>query len=208
MDLLLTPLTAVAAEQLPPGLSEVVARAALDVVAMTVLTVGLFLPRHRRRDLVTVYWLLNAALFCVLLVIGGGQVGVGAGLGLFAVLSIVRLRSEQYDNVEIGYFFVALALALVAGLAPTVPVALALTVGLLLVVAVVDLARLLPGPSATEVVLDVVLECDLDLRMELGRRLGGLVVDVDVVQVDYVRSSMLVSVRYRPLPVRADAVPS
>ena len=200
MDLLLTPLTAVAAEQLPPGLSEIVARAALDVVAMTALTVVLFLPRHRRRDLFTVYWLLNAALFCVLLVISGGQVGVGAGLGLFAVLSIVRLRSEQYDNVEIGYFFVALALALVAGLAPTVPVALALAVGLLLVVAVVDLAR------PTEVVLDVVLENDLDLRMELGRRLGGLVVDVDVLQVDYVRSSMLVSVRYRPLPVRADTV--
>ena len=205
MDLL-TPFAAVAAEPLPPGLSEVLARAALDVVAMTVLTVGLFLPRHRRRDLLTVYWLLNVALFCVLLVISGGQVGVGAGLGLFAVLSIVRLRSEQYNNVEIGYFFVALALALVAGLAPTVPVAVTLVVVLLTVVAVVDLAQLLPGPSATEVVLDVVLENDLDLRMELGRRLGGLVVDVDVLQVDYVRSSMLVSVRYRPLPVRADTV--
>ena len=195
-----------AAGPLAAGGLDQAARALIDLAAMSVLTLALFLPRNGRRDLVTVFWMFNAALFCVLLVISGGEIGVGAGLGLFAVLSIVRLRSEQYDNVEIGYFFVALALALVAGLAPTVPVALALTVGLLLVVAVVDLARLLPGPSATEVVLDVVLENDLDLRMELGRRLGGLVVDVDVLQVDYVRSSMLVSVRYRPLPVRADTV--
>jgi hypothetical protein len=172
----------------------------LDLVSMTLLTLALFLPRHGRRDLVTVFWMFNAALFCVLLVISGGDIGVGAGLGLFAVLSIVRLRSEQYRNVEIGYFFVSLALALVTGLAPGLLMTAALCAGLLLVVTVVDLGRLFPPARSVEVVLDAVIEDEAELRIELGRRLAGLVVDVSVLQVDYVRMTMSVSVRYRPAP--------
>lgn len=193
-------LSPLAAGPLDAGGVDLAVRALLNLASMAVLTVGLFLPRHGRRDLLTVFWMFNAALFCVLLVISGGDIGVGAGLGLFAVLSIVRLRSEQYRNVEIGYFFVSLALALVTGLAPGLILPAALCVGLLGVVAVVDLRRLFPPAKTVEVVLDTVLEDDAELRAELGRRLGGLVVTVGVTQVDYVRMTMLLSVQYRPLP--------
>jgi hypothetical protein len=187
-----------AAAPLAGGALDITVRALFDVISMAVLSLVLFLPRHGRRDLVTVFWMFNAALFCVLLVISGGDIGVGAGLGLFAVLSIVRLRSEQYRNVEIGYFFVSLALALVTGLAPDLVLTAALCVGLLVVVAVVDLARLFPPARSVEVVLDQVIEDEPELRIELGRRLGGVVVDVGVLQVDYVRMTMLVAVQYRP----------
>jgi hypothetical protein len=195
-------LPSLAASPLAAGAVDLAFRAVLDLVSMTLLTLALFLPRHGRRDLVTVFWMFNAALFCVLLVISGGDIGVGAGLGLFAVLSIVRLRSEQYRNVEIGYFFVSLALALVTGLAPSLLMTAALCAGLLLVVTVVDLGRLFPPARSVEVVLDTVLEDEAELRMELGRRLAGLVVDVSVLQVDYVRMTMSVSVQYRPAPLQ------
>ena len=42
---------------------DLVLRATMNLVAMSLLTVVLFLPRHRRRDLLTVYWMLNVALF-------------------------------------------------------------------------------------------------------------------------------------------------
>lgn len=197
LDLSLAMSSALTAAPLSGG-SDVAVRAGLNLLSMAVLTLAMFLPRHGRRDLVTVFWMFNAALFCVLLVISGGDIGVGAGLGLFAVLSIVRLRSEQYRNVEIGYFFVSLALALVTGLAPDLLLTAALCVGLLLVVAIVDLARLFPPATSVEVVLDTVLEDESELRTELGRRLAGPVVGVDVVQVDYVRMTMLLSVQYRP----------
>ena len=193
-------LSVLAAGPLASGASDLAVRAGLDLVSMAVLTLVLFLPRHGRRDLVTVFWMFNAALFCVLLVISGGEIGVGAGLGLFAVLSIVRLRSEQYRNVEIGYFFVALALALVTGLAPGLILPAALCAGLLIVVTVVDLRALFPPARSVEVMLDCVIERDAELRMHLGDRLAGLVVAVTVIQVDYVRMTMLLSVQYRPAP--------
>ena len=167
----------------------------LDVAAMSVLTLVLFLPRHRRRDLVTVFWLFNVALFAVLLVIGGGGVSVGAGLGLFGVLSIVRLRSEQYRNVEIGYFFVALAIALVSGLAAGILRPVLIVALVLVVTAVVDWPRLFAGSASMDVLLDTVHDGEPALRDDLERRLGHGVEDVSVLEVDYVRMTTRLTVR-------------
>lgn len=193
---LAVPMKAAAAQSV--GLTAAAGRAGLDVMSVAVLTLGLFLPRHHRRDLVTVFWLFNTTLLSVLLVINSGQIGVGAGLGLFGVLSIVRLRSEQYRNVEIGYFFVALALALVNGLAPGVLLPVLLSTGILVVVLLVDSNRLLPCTRYVQVVLDQILEDETELRAELSARLGGVVVQAGVTQIDYVRLVMVLNVLYRP----------
>ncbi|WP_286793973.1 DUF4956 domain-containing protein, partial [Microbacterium sp. UBA3394] len=43
-------------------------------------------------------------------------VTAGLGLGLFGVLSILRLRSREIEQSEIAYYLAALALGLIAGL--------------------------------------------------------------------------------------------
>jgi len=171
---------------------DLAARVVLDLASVLALAHGLFLPRHSRRDLVTVFLLFDAALFCVL-VIGSGRIGTGAGLGLFAVLFIVRLRSERYRNVEIGYFFVTLTLSLVNRLAPGLLLPLLLDLGLLAVVAVIDLERLLPVTVRTQAVLDTVRHGQ-ELVDELSFRLGARVLAASVGQIDYERHVMTVDV--------------
>ena len=121
-----------------------------DVVAITVLTFGIYYPRHRRRDMVTAYLGVNAGVLAVAATLATVQVGVGLGLGLFGVLSIIRLRSAELDQAAVAYYFGALALGLLGGLGLTDP---ALTVGLMgLIVAALfvgDHPRLLAtGPHA------------------------------------------------------------
>src|SRR5918997_1033566 len=99
-----------------PEPADVLLRLAIDLAAAGALVYGLFLPRHRRMDLVVVYALFNVGVFLALAVIAAGEVSMGVGFGLFAVLSIVRLRSEPFSNRELAYFFVALVLALVCAI--------------------------------------------------------------------------------------------
>src|SRR3712207_1533212 len=99
-----------------PTYADVLPRLGLDLVAIAALVYGVFHPRHRRMDLVVVYALFNIGLFVALVVIAAGEVSMGVGFGLFAVLSIVRLRSEPFSNRELAYFFVALVLALVCAI--------------------------------------------------------------------------------------------
>ena len=140
---------------------DVLARMGLDLLAICALVYGLFLPRHRRTDLVVVYALFNVGLFLALVVISAGEVSMGVGFGLFAVLSIVRLRSEPFSNRELAYFFVALVLALVSAIDVG---SLALTGALMAVALLATWAFDHPQPAAPRA---------RDARAGLRRRRGA-----------------------------------
>src|SRR3712207_4232612 len=100
----------------PLVLGDVLPRLGIDLAAVAALTYVLYLRRHGRRDLFVIYTLFNVGLFLAVVAMTATSVGAGFGFGLFAVLSIVRLRSAPFSNIEMAYFFIALVLALVCGL--------------------------------------------------------------------------------------------
>ena len=88
-----------------------------DLVALAILVGALYIPRHGRRDLVAAYIGVNVGVLAVTLLLStSDNVGAGLGLGLFGVLSIIRLRSTELAQHEVAYFFAALALGLLGGI--------------------------------------------------------------------------------------------
>ena len=182
----------------------------VDLVAITLLTRGLYLPRHGRRDLFTVFVAFNVGLFAVLSVISSRHINAGLGFGLFAILSIIRLRSSPFDNVELGYFFGTLVLALVNGLAQTpLPLTLALDVLVLATAWVIDHPSLQANVRRSRLTLDGVETDPLAIRAQAMRALGVDVTEVSINEVDYVREITRVTVRYidaGPLPAAPEPV--
>jgi hypothetical protein len=180
---------------------EVLVRLGIDLVAVAALAYGVYFRRHGRRDLLVISAMFNAGLFLALVAMTAGDVGVGVGFGLFAVLSIVRLRSEPFSNVELGYFFVALVIALVCGMddgSPLVAAGLAaIAVG---AAAVIDHPRLLAPTRCTELVLEVVFPDEDALRRHVEERLNADVAALSVRELDYVREITRVEARYVPRP--------
>ena len=187
-------------------LGDLALRLAIDVVAVAALVYGLFHPRHRRMDLVVVYALFNVGVFLALSVIVAGELSMGVGFGLFAVLSIVRLRSEPYSNRELAYFFVALVIGLVCALDVGHPAYAGLLAGVALLAAwAIDHPRLNRPTRRLEVTLDRAIGDDAALRAHLRERLRAPVLDVTVRELDYVRETMRVEVRLaEPREERAD----
>ncbi|MEV6671983.1 DUF4956 domain-containing protein [Streptomyces sp. NPDC051162] len=188
-------------------LRHIAAHFALDLVAVCLLTFAVYCPRHRRRDLVPAYLALNAGLFTVVAALGemGGSGGAALGLGLFGVLSIVRLRSDSVQHEEVAYYFTTLVLGLVCGLPHLgLPVEAGLSAALLLVVWAGDHPRLLARSRRAVVTLDSVHRDPVALRADLERRLGEPL-QWTVTEVDFVRDLTVVDVRYRePRPAVAD----
>ncbi len=176
------------------------ALAAADLVAASLLT-ALYFRRHRRRDLVVAYLGVNVGVLAVASALSTGQVGAGLGLGLFGVLSIIRLRSNELDQREVAYYFSALALGLLGGLgtpeAWQAPVLMALVVA---VMYVADHPRLLPRHQRQEVVLDAALTDRSVLTARLEQLLGARVLGVSVQRVDLVNDTTCVEVRFQPVP--------
>jgi uncharacterized membrane protein HdeD (DUF308 family) len=91
---------------------------ALDLVAITILTYAIYFRRHRRRDLTLGFLGVNVGLFAVASFESTRPVGLAFGIGLFALLSVIRLRSTQITQEEMGYYFVSVVVGLVTGLNP------------------------------------------------------------------------------------------
>ncbi len=171
-------------------------RLAIDVAAVSALVFGLFHPRHRRMDLVVVYALFNVGVFLALSVIVAGELSMGVGFGLFAVLSIVRLRSEPFSNRELAYFFVALVIGLVCALDIGHPAYAGVLAGVALLAAwAIDHPRVSRPTRRLEVVLERTFGDDEALREHLRDRLRAPVLDVTVHEIDYVRETTRVEVR-------------
>jgi hypothetical protein len=171
-------------------------RLAIDLAATAALVYGLFQPRHQRMDLVVVYVLFNVGVFLALSVIAAGELSMGVGFGLFAVLSIVRLRSEPFSNRELAYFFVALVIALVCALDVGHPAYAGLLAGVALLVAwAIDHPRLSRPSRRLVVALERAYDDDEALREHLRRRLRAPVLEVTVLEIDYVRETTRLEVR-------------
>ncbi|MCW2605466.1 MAG: hypothetical protein JWO60_159 [Frankiales bacterium] len=178
-------------------LSELPGHAAVDAVALLLLVGGLYARRHAGRELLMVYTCFNVGLFAALVAITSGDFPAGVGFGLFGVLSIIRLRSQTFSPGEVGYFFVALVLALVNGLPERgLLLPAALSGALLVAVFLADHPALHPPVATARVVLDRAYRDDDLLRAAVAERLGAQIVDVQLLEVDDVRETTQVAVRY------------
>jgi hypothetical protein len=181
-----------AAQATPPdlGFDGLWGDLAFDLTAILLLAYAIYYRRHRRRDLLMAFVCFNVALFAVVKVLssGSGTTSLALGLGLMGALSIIRLRSQELSYVEVAYFFSALALALVNGIAAAGLVyAATLNAGVLAAMFTMDHLGPQRRVQRLSLVLDDVYADEPALRAEIERRLGAEVVGVSIEEIDYVR---------------------
>lgn len=171
-----------------------------DLVAITAL-VAVFLGRHGRRELVVAFLGVNVGVLAVATALGSETIGAGLGLGLFGVLSIIRLRSEELTQSEIAYYFAALALGLLGGIG-TANVALSGSLMALVVAAVWlgDHPAVTRRSVTEEVRLDRAFTDPTALRAHVEALLGD-VDQVSVLRTDLVDDVTLVLVRRHVTPL-------
>lgn len=172
----------------------------LDVAAITVLVFGLYFPRHRRREMVVAYLVVNIGVLAAAAALSSSTVGAGLGLGLFGILSIIRLRSAELDQGEVAYYFAALALGLLGGVAvsPTW-LAPALMGAVLAALFIGDHPALFGRYRSETVTLDVAYTDEAALVRRLEETFHTKVHRVSVRKVDLVNDTTVVDVRHEPL---------
>jgi hypothetical protein len=172
----------------------------LNVAAITILTFGLYFPRHRRRDLVVSYLGVNIGVLAVTEALTSAEVTAGLGLGLLGVLSIIRLRSFELDQQEVAYYFVSLALGVLGGVTLS-PAWLspALMAALLVAVFVGDHPRLFARYRVETITLDAAYTDESALVRRLEDMLGARVHRVAIRRVDLVNDTTNVEVRFELL---------
>lgn len=178
--------------------TDLLVRLLVDLLVLVILAGGIYFRRYRRPDVVVTLVTFNVGLFAVLTVITSSQLlTAGVGFGLFAVLSIIRLRSETVSNVELGYFFLALAVGLVNGFElDSIALVVGLNLLILLTIYLVDHPSLHTTLRRRTVILDEVLTDSSAIRDRLAAAFDLDIVALNITDVDYVRETTRVEIRY------------
>ena len=72
----------------------------IDLLAVSILSFGLYYPRHRRRDLVTAFFGANIGVFAIASVLGSTEVALGLGLGLFIAKTLLERSGATITMVN------------------------------------------------------------------------------------------------------------
>lgn len=169
-----------------------------NMVAIVVLVFGVYWPRYRRSDIAVALIGVNVGVMAVATVLANSNVAAGLGLGLFGVLSIIRLRSAEIDQQEVVYYFASLAMGLLGGVvvdpAWITPTFIAIIVGTLFIA---DHPKLFSDYRQQVITLSEAFTDEALLRERLEAMLSADVKVMRVKKVDYVVGRTVVDVRYR-----------
>lgn len=189
-------------DAVPSQFYPLVFRFGINLLAMTALIFGMYYRRYQNKELVTAAALFNIFVFAVLQILSSVEFGVAAGFGLFAILALFTLRSEQISKIEITYFFGSIAIAVICSVnGTTIPFVAGTLILVLLGAYVFDHPRMLQSVDSIKITLDRIEENALSdppaMRESLSARLGVEVMSYQIISFDYVNELARINVNYR-----------
>lgn len=168
-----------------------------DLAALVVLVGPLYVRRHHNKDLIAAYVGVNVGILAVTLLLSSTEVGAGLGLGLFGVLSIIRLRSTALAQHDVAYFFASLALGLLGGVGADLRTTASLMALVVAALWLGDHPALLRSYRCQTMVIDQAIVDERELTAYVARVLGATIQSVNVRNLDLVHNTTQVSVRFR-----------
>lgn len=176
----------------------------------------LYYAKSQRRDFYFTFMLISLAIFMLVFFMifvlddMKGKTGIGIGIGLFGIFSIMRYRTDSMPVREMTYLFVIVALAVINALATVVSYP-ELFVTNIVMTLFVWLCEVNPRMKHTSTKLiqydriELVKPENRDVLLnDLRNRTGLDIVDVEVGGMDFLRDMAMLRITYHP----ADKLPS
>lgn len=182
--------------------TETLLRFAIDIISMVTLLFFVYYRRYRDKELVTTASMFNIFAFCVLTILSSVEFSIAAGFGLFAILALFSLRSEQISKIEITYFFGSISIAVITSVQGTT-LPLVATIALLVIIGayILDHPRILKSADGIQITLDRIdsyaLSDPLKMRSDLSERLGVEVMSYQIKSFDFINDMARVNVFFR-----------
>lgn len=163
---------------------------------------GFYYPKSKRRDYLVTYLIFSATMFLLIFCMGNVKLQIGLTLGLFAIFGMIRYRTETIPVREMTYLFVIVGVSVINGLALELSYAELVLANVLIVL----MLWILDGRKSTRLVavktvrydrIDLIVpERREELVKDLEARLGVKVISVEVGDVDFLKDSTELKVKY------------
>lgn len=176
----------------------------INLIAIMIVVRGLYYPKCKRGEFFFTYILIAISTFMLIYVLGDVKLKAGIALGLFAIFSIIRYRTEQVAIREMTYLFIIIAISAINGL-----IVSELSYGEVLIINILFIlsiwiceSKLLISHYSYKVIkYDNVNLITPDKREELiadlEKRTGLKIEKVEVGSIDFLKDAAIVKMYYK-----------
>lgn len=187
-----------------PSLWTFLIRFAFNLLVCWVITHFLYYKKSHRRDYYFTYMLFSATIFLILYQLQSLQMEMTLALGLFAIFSMIRYRTEQLPIREMTYLFVLIAISIIngAGMATSYVSFIAVNVLFILIIAVLEAVGMFNRKGQKIITYEKIElirpEKREELLADLKARTGLDIVKVQVGSIDFLKDTAFLKVTYIP----------
>lgn len=176
----------------------------INIVSILIVVRGLYYPKCKRGEFFFTYILIAISTFMLIYVLGDVKLKAGIALGLFAIFSIIRYRTEQVAIREMTYLFIIIALSAINGL-----IVSELSYGEVLIINALFIisiwlceSKLLISHYSYKVIkydnINLITEDKREeLIADLEKRTGLKIEKVEVGSIDFLKDAAIVKMYYR-----------
>ncbi len=192
---------------LSPEYFKMLIRFLICIVVSWVIIDRLYYRKSKRRDFYFTFMLISVSIFFLVFFMifvledMKGKAGIGLGIGLFGIFSIMRYRTDTMPVREMTYLFIIISLAVVNALASTMPIYELIITNLIVIVAIVICEWRLKTDAVKLIQYDKIELITPDKREELvadlKKRTGLDITKVEVGAIDMLRDMTVLRVHYR-----------
>jgi len=173
---------------------EFLERFLLNAVVLVVLLRFIYYRFSANRDSLFGFFLFGHGVYMISALLHDVDVSLGFAFGLFAVLSMLRYRTESLAIRDMTYLFIVIVISLMSAVAPISLLYLGLLNGLLCMLALLcETSFFAPRTVHKTIVYDNTVNIRPENRetliRDLEQRLGTQVVDVSVGEVDFLKDA-------------------
>ena len=176
----------------------------INLIAILIIVRCLYYPKCKRGEFFFTYVLIAISTFMLIYVLGDVKLKAGIALGLFAIFSIIRYRTEQVAIREMTYLFIIIALSAINGLIVSeLSIGEVIIINLLFIFSIwICESKLLISHYSYKVIkYDNINLITPDKREELiadlEKRTGLKIEKVEVGAIDFLKDAAIVKMYYR-----------
>ena len=178
----------------------------ISIVVNLIVIDRLYYQKSKRREFYFTFMLISMAIFLLVFFMifvledMKGKTGIGIGIGLFGIFSIMRYRTDTMPVREMTYLFVLISLSVVNALAATTSLTELLITNAIVVIAIWMCEKRLRIRPCKLIQYDrielVKPEKRAELIADLEQRLGFTVKSIEVGGIDLLRDMAILKVYY------------
>ena len=176
----------------------------VNFIAIMIIVRWLYYPKCKRGEFFFTYILIAISTFMLIYVLGDVKLKAGIALGLFAMFSIIRYRTEQIAIREMTYLFIIIALSAINGLTISeLSIGEVIIINVLFITAIIicESKLLISHYSYKVIKYDNINLITPDKREELiadlEKRTGLKVIKVEVGAIDFLKDAAIVKMYYK-----------